>query len=64
MASLTMRKRWSEAARTIAAQRVTAQAAQHGAEFVICGEHDLSIKVREVPCGYANCQHATISTWT
>jgi uncharacterized protein YbjQ (UPF0145 family) len=43
-----------ESARTIAAQRVTAQAAQHGAEFVIGS--DLSIKVREVPCGYANCQ--------
>jgi uncharacterized protein YbjQ (UPF0145 family) len=43
-----------ENARTIAAQRVTAQAAQHGAEFVIGS--DLSIKVREVPCGYANCQ--------
>jgi uncharacterized protein YbjQ (UPF0145 family) len=43
-----------ESARKIAAQRVMEQAASFGAEFVVGS--DLSVKVREVPCGYASCK--------
>lgn len=42
-----------EEARRIATSRMLAQAAQTGSEFVIGS--DISIKVKEVPCGYAKC---------
>jgi uncharacterized protein YbjQ (UPF0145 family) len=41
-------------ARQIAAERITRQAASFGAEFVVGS--DLSIKVREVPCGFKGCE--------
>ena len=43
-----------DSARQIAAERMTAQAASFGAEFVVGS--DLSIRVREVPCGYKGCE--------
>jgi uncharacterized protein YbjQ (UPF0145 family) len=43
-----------EAARKLAAERLTAQAAQVGAEFVVGS--DLKIAVREVPCGFGGCK--------
>jgi hypothetical protein len=43
-----------EAARRLVIQRVTDQARQLSAEFVVGSE--LSIDVREVPCGYQGCQ--------
>jgi len=42
-----------DAARQIATTRMVEQAARMGAEFVIGS--DVSIKVREVPCGFAKC---------
>jgi uncharacterized protein YbjQ (UPF0145 family) len=42
-----------DSAREIATQRMLEQAAWHKAEFVIGS--DVTIKVREVPCGYAKC---------
>jgi uncharacterized protein YbjQ (UPF0145 family) len=42
-----------EAARKIAAGRLLAQADAHHAEFVIGS--DVSVKVKEVPCGYERC---------
>jgi uncharacterized protein YbjQ (UPF0145 family) len=42
-----------EQAREIAANRILAQATAKQAEFVVGS--DLSIKVKEVPCGYAKC---------
>ena len=42
-----------EQARTIASQKLLAQAASHQAEFVIGS--DLTVDVREVPCGYGGC---------
>jgi uncharacterized protein YbjQ (UPF0145 family) len=42
-----------EEARRIATSRMLAQAAHTGSEFVIGS--DISIKVKEVPCGYAKC---------
>jgi uncharacterized protein YbjQ (UPF0145 family) len=41
-------------ARDIAEERMLAQAAAKGAEFVVGS--DLSIAVKEVPCGYAGCE--------
>jgi uncharacterized protein YbjQ (UPF0145 family) len=41
-------------ARNIAAERITDQAASFGAEFVVGS--DLTIRVREVPCGYKGCE--------
>jgi uncharacterized protein YbjQ (UPF0145 family) len=43
-----------ETARKIATDRITQQAANVQADFVVGS--DLSIDVREVPCGYASCQ--------
>ena len=43
-----------EQARAIAAEKLLAQAASHGAEFVIGS--DITVSVREVPCGYGGCQ--------
>ena len=43
-----------EQARSIAAEKLLAQAASHGAEFVIGS--DITVSVREVPCGYGGCQ--------
>jgi uncharacterized protein YbjQ (UPF0145 family) len=40
-------------AREIATTRMLEQAARHGAEFVVGS--DLTIKVKEVPCGFAKC---------
>jgi hypothetical protein len=42
-----------ERAREIATTRMLEQAARHEAEFVVGS--DLTIKVKEVPCGYAKC---------
>lgn len=42
-----------ESARRIAADKLLAQAAAVGAEYVIGS--DIEIKVREVPCGYGGC---------
>lgn len=42
-----------EQARRIAADRLTAQAARHGAEFVVGS--NVRVEVREVPCGLENC---------
>lgn len=43
-----------ENARSIAADRMLKQAAAAGAEFVVGS--DLTIKVREVPCGFGGCE--------
>jgi hypothetical protein len=43
-----------ERARSIAAEKLLAQAAQHQAEYVIGS--DISVSVREVPCGYGGCE--------
>lgn len=43
-----------EQARSIAANKLLRQAAQHGAEFVIGS--DVSVEVREVPCGFGGCE--------
>lgn len=43
-----------ESARSIASGRLLAQAKAHQAEFVIGS--DISIKVKEVPCGYGGCE--------
>jgi uncharacterized protein YbjQ (UPF0145 family) len=43
-----------EQARSIAANKLLRQAAQHQAEFVIGS--DVSVEVREVPCGYGGCE--------
>ncbi|MGZ6096521.1 MAG: heavy metal-binding domain-containing protein, partial [Polyangiales bacterium] len=43
-----------ESARTIAANRMLEQAQRVGAEFVVGS--DVSIKVREVPCGFGGCE--------
>jgi uncharacterized protein YbjQ (UPF0145 family) len=43
-----------EQARQIASARITAQAQAHGAEFVVGS--DLTIRVREVPCGFGGCE--------
>jgi uncharacterized protein YbjQ (UPF0145 family) len=40
-------------ARQIAADRIEAQAANHGAEFVVGS--DLTVRVKEVPCGFKGC---------
>ena len=54
MGELTKANDCVEAARTIVIDRLTAQATQESAEFVVGSE--LTIDVREVPCGYAGCQ--------
>ncbi len=41
-------------ARALVCSRIAAQATSFGAEFVVGSE--LSVDVREVPCGYAGCQ--------
>ena len=51
---LTDAKAVVEAAREIAARKIGEQASNFGAEFVVGS--DVSIKVKEVPCGYAKCQ--------
>jgi len=43
-----------EAARSIAANKILQQAAAFHAEFVVGS--DIDLKVREVPCGYAECE--------
>jgi uncharacterized protein YbjQ (UPF0145 family) len=43
-----------ESARTIASRKLTEQARHVGAEYVIGS--DISITVREVPCGYGGCE--------
>jgi hypothetical protein len=43
-----------EQARSIAAQKLIAQAAQFQAEFVVGS--DISVKVKEVPCGFGGCE--------
>ncbi len=43
-----------EQARRIASTRLLAQAAAHGAEYVIGS--DVEISVKEVPCGYGGCE--------
>jgi uncharacterized protein YbjQ (UPF0145 family) len=40
-------------ARQIAADRIEAQAASHGAQFVVGS--DLTVRVKEVPCGFKGC---------
>ena len=41
-------------ARSIAAQKIEAQARAFGAEFVVGS--DIKVEVREVPCGYGGCE--------
>ena len=43
-----------EKARAIAAEKLLSQAAKHQAEYVIGS--DISVSVREVPCGYGGCE--------
>jgi uncharacterized protein YbjQ (UPF0145 family) len=43
-----------ESARTIAAEKLIAQARAVGAEYVIGS--DLDVKIHEVPCGFAGCE--------
>ena len=42
-------------ARNIAAEKLTAQALHHQAEFVVGS--DIQVEVREVPCGFGGCQY-------
>jgi len=51
---LTQASQAVEEARRIAAQRLQQQASQFQAEYVIGS--DLTVKVKEVPCGYGGCQ--------
>jgi len=43
-----------EAARQLVMQRLTAQAVAASVEFVVGS--DVSIEVKEVPCGFASCK--------
>lgn len=43
-----------EKARSIAARKLTTQAAKHQAEFVVGSE--VSFRVKEVPCGFGGCE--------
>jgi uncharacterized protein YbjQ (UPF0145 family) len=51
---LTQAKACVESARDTAAKRIGEQAQRFGAEFVVGS--DISIKVKEVPCGFAKCE--------
>jgi uncharacterized protein YbjQ (UPF0145 family) len=55
MGEITSAEQVVESARQIAAERILAQAEARGAEFVVGS--DLTIKVREVPCGFRGCEN-------
>lgn len=54
VAELTPASDAVDRARSIASQRLIAQAAKVGAEFVVGS--DLTVDVREVPCGFGGCE--------
>ena len=51
---LSSASRAVDTARAIASNKVLAQAAQQGAEFVVGS--DVTVRVHEVPCGYGDCE--------
>src|SRR5207248_6672018 len=54
LGELNMASNAVEQARSIAANKLLAQAARHQAEFVIGS--DIKVEVREVPCGFGGCE--------